>query len=156
MRIFLFLIAVLLCTGLSGTAKAEGKFFIFGWGPSHWTDQDFEPYLQNSRHPHNPSWDSKGWKPADWAAQRNSDLDVIRGFYRADIVRDQYFDDDTPVLEIGPNFYRLSSYDKARIAKMFDAVYAVTAAGPAGVFALYDWDSKKPVGYYSEHGLQIQ
>lgn len=130
--------------------------WVWGWGPSHWENLDFEPYLQNGKHPHNSQWNEKDWTPEYWAQQRSSDLQVLRGFYFSDVIRDQYFEDDIPVLEVGPNFYKLSGYDKIRVAKMFDSVYGITEGNEFGMYMLYDWKSEKPIGAYTRYGLQIQ
>lgn len=137
-------------------AQAEPKPTIWGWWPSHWQNMDFEPYLENGKDPHNTQWDRKIWKPADWVAQKGSTQDLLKGFYSAEILSDQYVDDDVPVLEVGPNFYHLSGFDKRRVARTVDEVYQITSSKPDGMFMLYDWRTKKAVGIYTAHGLQIQ
>lgn len=156
MKVFSFLAIFTLVAVCAGDARAEGKMWIWGWGPSHWRNLDFEPYLQNGKDPHNSQWNEKDWKPEYWTEQRSSDLQVLRGFYFSNVIKDQYFEDDIPVLAVGPNFYKLSGYDKRRITKMFDDVYGITEGSENGMFLLYDGKTEKPIGAYTKHGLQIQ
>ena len=148
--------ASLITAGFSGSAHAEGKVWIWGWGPSHWANLDFVPYLQNGKDPHNSQWNDSKWEPDHWTKQRGSDEAVLRRFYAADVLRDQYFDEGVPVLEVGPNFYNLSGYDKIRVAEMVDNAYGITSGKMSGMFMIYDWQSKKAVGAYTRYGLQIQ
>ncbi len=138
-------------------ASAEPKPWYWSWWPSHWYDLDYQPYLEDGTHPHNTQWDDKKWEPADWAAQRpNGSDDVIKGFYRAGVLSRQYMDDDMPVLEVGPGFYSLSGYDKRRVTRLIDDHYQITANHENAMFMLYDWRTRKPIGSYTAHGLQIQ
>ena len=138
-------------------SMAGPKPWYWSWWPSHWLNLDYQPYLEDGKHPHNTQWDDKMWEPADWAAQRpNGGEDVIKGFYRAEILNRQYMDDDMPVLEVGPNFYHLSGYDKRRVTRMIDDYYQITANHENGMFMIYDWRSRQPIGSYTIHGLQIQ
>lgn len=140
----------------SSMAYAEPKPWVWSWWESHWEDQQFIPYLEEGKHPHNSQWDESQWRPEHWEQQRKSALDVVKGFYFADIIRDQYVDDDIPVLEVGPAFYMLGGHDKRRVTQMVDYVYGVTAAKENGMFMLYDWDSEEPIGSYTRYGLQLQ
>lgn len=149
-------VAGMMAAGFSGQAHAEGKVWIWGWGPSHWKNLDFVPYLQNGKDPHNSQWNDSKWKPEHWSRQRGSDEAVLKRFYTADVLRDQYFDEGVPVLEVGPNFYNLSGHDKIRIAEMVDSAYGITSDKTFGMFMIYDWQSKKAVGAYTQYGLQIQ
>ena len=156
LRNFGFLATFLLVSSMAANAYAEPKPWIWSWYPSHWTNLDFEPYLENGKHPHNSQWDSVKWEPADWAQQRESGKHVIEGFYRADIIREQYVDDEIPVLVVGPSFYLLGGHDKRRVAEMVDSVYNITDTRKNGIFMLYDWETEKAIGSYTKYGLQIQ
>lgn len=147
-------LVLILCTS---PASAEPKPWYFSWWPSHWIDQNFEPHLEGPKHPHNTQWDSKSWEPADWAAQRpGGSLEVIQGFYRANILHRQYVDDDMPVLEVGPNFYHLSGYDKRRVTKLVDDYYQITANHLNAMYMIRDWRTGQPIGNYTAHGLSLQ
>lgn len=141
---------------LSSAAYAEPKPWVWSWWGSHWENQDFIPYLENGKHPHNTQWNGSGWQPEHWEAQRADAMTVIRGFYAAGILRDQYADDEVPVLEVGPGFYALGGYDKRRVAEMVDYVYGITAKKPDGMFMLYDWETEEAIGSYTRYGLQLQ
>lgn len=139
------------------SAKAEPKMTYWSWWPEHWENLDWQPYLEDSKQAHNSQWDQKKWEPADWAAQKpGGSAEIIRGFYNAEILSGQYIDDEMPVLEVGPNFYHLSGYDKRRVAETVDDYYQITASKLNGMYMIYDWRSKKPIGSYTAHGLQIQ
>lgn len=142
----------------AAAAQAQPKPTIFGWWPDHWERQFFEePYLENGKHTHNRQWDNSPWRPEHWAQQHNGDaMEVIRGFYRARILTNQYTHNNIPVLEVGPGFYMLGGEDKRRVARMIDYVYGITTDELYGKFMLHDWRSKRAIGSYTAFGLQIQ
>ncbi len=153
---FSALLALVVMLGAS-PVSAEPKPWYFSWWPSHWENQRFEPYLEGPKHPHNTQWSHKAWEPADWAAQRpGGAFEVIQGFYRANILRDQYVDDDMPVLEVGPNFYHLSGYDKRRVTRLVDDYYQITSNHLNAMYTIRDWRTGKPIGTYTTHGLSLQ
>ncbi len=140
-------------------AQAEPKPWKFGWWPGHYDrvfDREFNPYMENGKHPHNSQHFGKQWYAEDWLAQYDNDLDLINDFYTADIFRGQDVDDDVPVLIVGPNFYHLSGYDKRRVTHVLDVVYNITGGNGAQMFTLEDWRTHKPIGVYTKNGLQIQ
>lgn len=146
-----------LAGGVPGAAKADPKPWYWSWWPSHWNNLTWQPYLEDAKNPQVNQWDDKDWEPADWAAQRQGgSLEVIKGFYSADILRRQYVKDRVPVLEVGPNFYHLSGYDKRRVVQMVDDHYQITANHLNAMFTLTDWRTRKPIGIYTAHGLQLQ
>lgn len=137
-------------------AQAEPKPWIWGWWPGHWQNLDFIPHLENGTHPHNIQWDKVVWKSGDWIAQRESELELIHGFYTADILRDQYVEDDVPVLAVGPGFYMLGGHDKRRVTETIDDAYGVTTSRVYGMYRLVDERTDRPIGAYTKYGLQIQ
>jgi hypothetical protein len=156
MRFLIGFFAFVITVSASSMVYAEPKPWIWSWWPGHWENLDFEPYLEPAKHPHNSQWDESDWQPEHWISQRKDAIDTLQGFYFADVLRGQYYDDDLPVLEVGPAFYRLGGHDKRRVTALVDSIYEVTTSRPNGMFMLYDWKSKKPVGAYTQHGLQIQ
>lgn len=140
------------------TAQAEVKAFLGGWGMNHnhyRESQKYHPYLENSRHVQIPQWEHKDWYAEDWLAQKDG-MELVRGFYAADILRDQKTGHaDLPVLIVGPNFYRLSGYDKRRVAHIVDVVYGITESKKNGTFMLRDWYTKRPVGVFDKNGLRL-
>ena len=156
MRVFIpVFMAIVLFFALP--AQAEPKATYWAWWPEHWQNLDWTPYLEDAKHPHNTQWDHVKWTPADWAAQEPKGAsDVIRHFYLADVLRRQYVDDEMPVLEVGPNFYHLSGQDKRRLMRTIDDHYQITASKLNGMFMITDWRTRKPIGSYTVHGLQIQ
>lgn len=157
-RTFLVLIVVSACCAVApgALAKSGPKPWVFGWWPSHWEDQDFEPYLEDATHPQANQWDRDGWQAHHWTGQRDSDMALIRDFYRADILRAQYIEDDVPVLAVGPGFYMLGGQDKRRVAQTVDTVYGMTLSRENGMFLLHDAMTGKPIGAYTRSGLYLQ
>lgn len=137
-------------------ASAEPKPWIWSWWEGHWDHLDFIPYLEDGKRPHNSQWNNSTWRPEHWEAQRKDAMEVIQGFYTADIVRDQYVDDDIPVLKVGPGFYMLGGEDKRRVVRMVDYVYGITTAHENGMFMLHDWRTDDAIGSYTRYGLQLQ
>lgn len=143
----------------ASSVMAKPKPWPFSWGPGHdeWTAyKKYNPHLENGKHSHNTQWQGRDWYVEDWLSQSRSGLTLINGFYRANILKDQDVDDDIPVLVVGPEFYRLSGYDKRRVAHTVDVVYGITRGKPNGTFILKDWHTKLPIGIYTEYGLQLQ
>lgn len=170
-KIVVFLgVSLILLT--SGLAHAQEKplvsvyppgSWIFGWWPGHWKNQDFQPYYDYAKDPHNSQWENKAgrpntWTPDQWVAQRNNNgLGLIQGWYNAGILRDQYVTTfmKRPILKVGPNFYHLSGEDKRRVAATVDYVYGATSKRP-GMFYLLDWGTNEFIGYYTKDGLVLQ
>ena len=155
----LFLASFIAVAALSAPmmAKADSKYWIGGWSEKHWENLDFnKPYYEPAKAPHNSQWDYDDWKSGDWFAQKDTQAQLINGFYNADILRDQYMDDDMPVLEVGPNFFNLGGQDKRRVTQIVDEAFGITGSDIFGSFMIYDWESKKPIGIYTQQGLQLQ
>lgn len=145
--------------GLSSSAQADGrKISYFGWWPSHWENLTWTPYLEDAIHPQVNQWNGKHWVVADWVAQRpaGGEKDIIDGFYRADILSDQYVENDLPVLVVGPNFYQLSGYDKRRVVQTVDDYFKITGSHAGAMFTLLDWKTEDPIGLYTASGLILQ
>lgn len=154
--LYIALFLALVCA-VPSMAKADPKPWYWSWWPSHWDNLTWQPYLEDSKHPQNSQWNDKDWEPADWAAQSpGGSLKIIEGFYTGQILNRQYVDNDVPVLEVGPNFYHLSGYDKRRVVAMVDDYYKITTSRLNGMFTLTDWRTRKPIGVYSAAGLQLQ
>jgi hypothetical protein len=139
-------------------AKAGPKPWIWSWGSDHFKNQNFQPYINDPRHPYNFQWDYQNWKPENWveATRDKESMKLIRDFYFADILRDQDMKLGVPRLIVGPAFYQLGGQDKRRVLATVDSVYGVTTARENGLFMVYDWYTKKPIGIYTRDGLQLQ
>lgn len=154
----LFAVTAISGAHAAGTGTGSGpKPTIWAWWPQHWMSQDFVPYIDNPKQTHNSQWNDDHWTPADWAAQRGGDgMNVISGFYKADILRSQFVDDEIPVVEVGPAFYMLGGHDKRRVMETIDSEFNITTAKENGMFMLRDWHTKRDIGSYTSHGLQLQ
>ena len=142
---------------LCAQADTGPKIWAFGWGGAHWAHQDFMPYIEDAKHPHNGQWGDTCWTPDHWGRQHPEGKEgVLDGFFTAGILADMYTKRGVPVLEIGPNFYHLGGRDQRRVLETVDSVYQVTSRDENGMFMLYDWGSHKPVGAYTTYGLHLQ
>lgn len=139
-------------------AQAEVKRYFGGWrlDYDHYREvQKYHPYLEDSRHVQIPQWEHKDWYAEDWLGQKDG-MELVRGFYAADILRDQKTGHaELPELVVGPNFYRLSGYDKRRVTHIVDIVYGITESKKNGSFMLRDWYTKRPVGVFDQNGLRL-
>jgi hypothetical protein len=144
---------------------ARPKPWLFSWWPGPRAALNFErPYLEPGKPPHNSQWDQIDWAPQDWLRMHAAELDLIRDFYRARIINDQYVDREwfglgrpiVPVLEVGPGFYHLGGHDKRRVAETFDHVYGITGSKMFGMFSLVDWRTGDQIGTYTQYGLAMQ
>ena len=115
-----------------------------------------QPYLENKTDPQTAQWHNLPWDSSDWAQSVDRPLDLIEGFYEADIFRNQYLDGKEPVLVVGPNFYHLSGYDKRRVVATLGHVYNVGAQGGPAFFRLTDWKTRQDIGFFNASGLQLQ
>lgn len=144
--------------GLFQTSSAEPKRSYFGWSKAqeHYIGaKDHNAYLENSRHIQIAQWAHESWYAEDWTSQKDG-MSLIKGFYSADILRDQVSKEGKiPVLVVGPNFYRLSGYDKRRVAHVIDVTYGITSSKHNGSFLLKDWYSHYPIGVFDGNGLRL-
>jgi hypothetical protein len=158
MKKALFVLSLAVLTLSALPAQAGPKFMGIFWWSSHWKNQDFVPYFENGTDPHNTQWAAmdKDWKPQDWIGMNGSSgAALVDRWHVSKIIRGQSVEGDTPVLEVGPNFYHLSGRDQRRVAATVDHVYQVTAEKP-GMFYLKDWATEKYIGYYTASGLVLQ
>ena len=146
---------------VSTTSYAESKpwpHISWGWDYEEGQNYDFVPYKDSAKSTHMSQWDQETpWSPEVWAAQHDGDArKVLKRFFASDILRDRYEDDDVEVLVVGPNFYRLSSYDQRRVVEFTDYVYRLSDT-EASYFVLEDWASEKRLGTFTAtYGLQYQ
>lgn len=154
----LILLSFIAICGVSGTAQAEKKRSWWGWSKNH---NDYlimkkhHPYLENSRHVQIPQWEHEDWYAEDWLSQRDG-MELVQGFYDSGILHDQVKEKEGfSTLLVGPNFYRLSGYDKRRVTHIVDIVYGVTASNEKGSFMLKDWNTRMPIGVFDQNGLRL-
>ncbi len=147
------ILAILFClTGpVAGHAQSIGKYI---WGPPN-TDP-VRPYLETAKIPHNSQWAHDDWTPQDWVETRGGKpINVINGLYEAQIITDQYTDDDVPVLEVGQAFLDLSTQEKYRVAAFVDSAYGITKKGKGAIMIRFH-KRDIPIGIFTKDGLQLQ
>ncbi|MCB9983886.1 MAG: hypothetical protein H6861_09490 [Rhodospirillales bacterium] len=161
--VFQFFIAVLVLNSGAGFATSARDYI---WGPPQ---KDFvRPFLEEAKLPHNARWADDEWSPKDWIDSRGGSVKaVVDGLYRADIVADQYVDNDIPVLEVGQGFLELGAQDKRRVIAFMDEVFGVTKFSTPGVILIVfhqdkSWlhdlleDNDERIGFFDANGLQLQ
>lgn len=153
----LFLLASFLAFSFSGSAQADPKFMGVVWWHDHWVNQDFVPYYDNGTEPQNSQWSNSNWTPANWiqATGGGDGTQLVQRWQTAGIIQRSYVDGDVHYLDVGPNFYRLSGYDKRRVTETLDAIYQVTAS-KGGVYFLKDGTTDKVIGAYTKQGLNLE
>ncbi len=116
------------------------------------------PHLHDARTPHNTQWQDNNWTPQEWTDARGGNpMNVIQGFYDADIIRDQNFNkDEVPVLIVGQGFINLSDGEKRRVAMYVDDTYGITRSNPQAAYLLEFYKKSKAVGIFTKDGLQLQ
>ena len=165
-------IAALLCSVFilfaAADAQASPKPWYWSWWPSHWDNQDFKPYQEDSKLPHNVQWKSglyagQEWHPENWIKAKGSIRAVLDGFYDNNVIKGQDVDGDMPVLIVGDGFMRLSGQEKRRVTDFIDYVFQVTTTAPAGMYTIYydrtdNWlfGRGNPIGMYTDKGLSLQ
>lgn len=154
-----FVTALFFSLAIIGSARADSKIDgAVGWGPGHWEkDYKFQPYIEHPTQPQHQQWRRDPWQPYQWATQYDGGgQQVIDGFYTADILRKQYVKNGTAAVDVGPGFYMLSGNDKRKVAAMIDYVYGITKNDLYGLYTLYDWNNHRPIGTYTQYGLEMQ
>jgi hypothetical protein len=131
----------------------------FGWWPGHWEwarYKNFNPYLEEGKKTQNTQWDEQDWYVQDWISQHGDGFKLIDGWFRTDILHEQDEEGGVPVVIVGPQFYRLSGFDKRRVMTTLDAVYGVTDNNAHPVILLKDWRTNRQIGVFTKDGLQLE
>lgn len=137
-------------------AQADPKPWIWSWGINHFDETDFSRrHMNDAKTPHNYQWEND-WSPQGWIDERGSAEALLEDFYKMNIITGQYDEDDVPVLEVGQGWIDLSARERLRVLKFVDYMYAITETVPDGTILLYHHKTKKPIGVYTVHGLQLQ
>ncbi len=154
----LILLALFLILG-ADKSFAQSKDSPFGWSYDHWkwnSHTKFNGYLEKGKDTQNQQWANEDWYVQDWVAQNKDAMTLVDGFFRTDILRSQDVDDGVPVVLVGPQFYRLGGFDKRRVMTTLDSVYGITESGLNPVIRLKDWFTKRDIGIFTKHGLQLE
>lgn len=113
-------------------------------------------YLQSNADAYDPSW-RDDWNPVDWADSAESAQSVIDNFYARNVLRDQFLDDGTPVLEVGQTFLALSSQQQRRVVRFVAFAFDVDGlTGNGTMHVQLDRGLKDvPVGVYNRGSVQL-
>ncbi|MBI1214511.1 MAG: hypothetical protein GC185_01670 [Alphaproteobacteria bacterium] len=122
--------------------------------PEHY---GFLPMTSNwdAQNKHPQQWAGQDWDPAAWNAQQWTPEIALKKFYQNGILTSQYTrqgNPPTPVLEVGPRFYKLSDLDQRRVLKLLSDYTGVFNSGCPAI-ELHDWYSHKTIGTYTPQGM---
>lgn len=126
------------------------------WWPANWQNTDFQPYIGQQQLNQRSLWDGDTWTPEAWEKDAGDSRRIMRDFYAAGILTDQYSDSkNIPVLEVGEAFFLLSGIDQRRVLQFVDYVFEITTSEENGMFYVYyKLDDEKPAGLYNQYGFQ--
>lgn len=153
MRFFGFALVLAVCT-LAFVTPSQAK--KWEWWPGNWRSVDFQPYIGGQKLHQSSLWEGDDWSPEAWTKDAGDSRRIMRDFYAAGIVTNQYTDgDNIPVLEVGEAFTLLSALDKRRVLEFIDYVFEITTSEENGMFYVYyAEDDDEPMGLYNKHGFQ--
>lgn len=97
---------------------------------------------------HPQQWQGQDWDPSAWNKDWTPETTLNR-MYAAGILYHQYFSMKTPVIEVGPRFYRLSDLDRRRTLKLVNDYYDVGGNGYS-FFEIRDWHTHGRIGIYTQ------
>lgn len=122
--------------------------------PEHY---EFSTAVSNHdpKHQHPAQWAGQEWDPAMWNAETTPEA-VLRRLYAVRVFSAQYQEKATPVLEVGPTFWKVSDQDRRRALKLLADHTQVLAAGGQSRIVLRDWYTKDNVGTYDAKGMQLK
>lgn len=150
--------ALILLTFITPTTYARAGINDWKWSyeqDNYMPKAGNNPYLEPEKQVQIPQWSHEDWVAEDWISQYSDPKDIIKGFYKADILRDQIIDGDRTILIVGPNFYHLSGFDKRRVSHVIDVIYGITKTAPEAAFFLKDWKTNKYIGVHDKYGLRL-
>lgn len=131
--------------------------------PEHY---EFLPHTSNHdpQHSHPQQWKGQDWDPSAWNSRQWTPEIALQKLFEGKVFHRQYNrksffgnipgSSGTPVLEVGPNFYKLSDLDRRRSLKLLADHTGVFENGHT-MIQLRDWHTRKVVGNYTEKGMHL-
>ena len=113
------------------------------------------PYMVHKRDAYDSDWEYPHWSPYEWARDVGTAQDVIEQFYATGVLRDQYVDDGTPILQVGQTFLELSGRDQRRVVKFVAFAFGVDGLTGNGVMEICLERKGEPLGLYSQGLVQL-
>lgn len=110
------------------------------------------PYMNRWENAYDSHWENKTWQPSDWIDEGQTVQGVIDGFYNSGILTDQYYNDNTPVIEVGYPFLELSGRDQRRLAEFIAYAFNLKGNDTMQIVLKY---KRAPLGTYSHGMLQL-
>lgn len=117
---------------------------------------EFTPLMSNTdpQHQHPAQWAGQDWDTTMWPKNLTPEL-ALRRLWAIRVFTAQYAEDQKPVLEVGPTFWKLSDLDRRRAVKLVADYTHVFERGHK-MIVLRDWSSKDNVGTYTDKGMQLK
>lgn len=151
---FLLLITFLMFVGEAEAGGRPGFFARWIGGNAAYNSQ---PHLNDAHTPNDAQWGLDDWTPARWGIVAGADYQaVLDGFYKNDVITDQYVRKEIAYLEVGDAFIRLSDQDKGRVVASVDMIAGtLSKAGSEVIYIVHD-RTNEIIGNYTKLGLQLQ
>ena len=142
--LFLCLLLVVVEVGQVRPARAE-------------TSRVFRPYLNDEIDGQQAALRHDPRRLSDWTRSPRAGIHLLKHFFDIGVLDDYSYNVFTksPLLVVGPGFYRLSRLDQNRVAGLVDFVFHGTQKKPGTIF-IADHDTGKVIGLYTAEGLQLE
>ncbi len=113
------------------------------------------PRMWDPKHEHPQMWKGMEWDTSKWTEARWQPQRTLQRFYDKRIFERQYVNGDGGlVIDVGPNFYKLSDLDRRRTLQLVAEYFKVFESGAAG-FHLHDWYTHNHIGMFTAKGMQL-
>lgn len=119
--------------------------------PPHY---EFSPLVSNSdpQTQHPAMWDGQDWDTTKWNKDWTPAVAIDKFFKAKIFVKNYMKSNKTPVVVVGPTFYKLSDLDRRRTLKLLTDTTGIFKNGARSV-ELDDWYTDDIVGAYTPKGL---
>jgi hypothetical protein len=113
------------------------------------------PSNHDAQHQHPAQWAGQDWDTAAWNAEKWTPEIAIRKLYAGGVFHRAHLrSGKIPVLEVGPQFFRLSDLDRRRSLKLLTDHEGLFSNG-RNMVELRDWHTHQSVGSYTPQGLYL-
>ncbi len=130
---------------------------VLGVSPSYARDNVFRPYLYNGTDSQLVPRVRAAAPLSDWASTPGDAVRLVKRFMDIGVIDHYAYHVFTksPLLTVGPGFYRLSHADQHRVVELVDYVYKGTHKKPGTIF-INDCDTDRLIGLYTRAGLRLE
>lgn len=116
---------------------------------------EFLPWLNDIKNSHPDQWAGQYWDTSAWNEDRWTPEIALRLLYLNHTFHRQYVKNGTPVIEIGPTFYKLSDLDRRRSLRLMANHTDILNKGYKA-FLIKDWETRDTIGSYTQTGMYLE